>query len=147
MRAFPMLLIAVALYNVAAFGGHLFNGTEDMGTMLDASYKVTMFSGAVWPFRLGDFLVLFALVMLFIEVIRATRTTKVEIYNHAFSTLVFVAALVEFLVVPRFATSAFFFIVVMCLFDIVAGFAISVVAARRDLGLGAMDDGHHTSAI
>ncbi|MBN9569608.1 MAG: hypothetical protein J0H30_00785 [Alphaproteobacteria bacterium] len=117
MRAFPMLLIAVALYNVAAFGGHLFNGAEDMGTMLDASYKVTMFSGAVWPFRLGDFLVLFAFVMLFIEVIRATRTTKVEIYNHAFSTLVFV-------------------------------FAISVVAARRDLGLGAMDDGHHhTGAI
>ena len=55
--------------------------------------------------------------------------------NHGLSMVVFVAALIEFLALPRFATSTFFFITAMALFDVVAGFTISIVAAKRDLGV------------
>lgn len=136
MRTFPMMLLAVLLYNVAAFGGFFFAGAPDgMANLLNAGHPVKMFSGDVWNFTLGDLLVLFALVMLFVEMIKATRTTKAEVTNHALSVLVFIAGLVEFLVLHNFATSVFFFIVLMCLFDVIAGYTISIVAAKRDLGI------------
>jgi len=41
-------------------------------------------------------------------------------------------------VLHNFATSVFFFIVLMCLFDVIAGYTISIVAAKRDLGIAAV---------
>jgi hypothetical protein len=136
MRTFPLMLFAVLLYNAAAFGGFFFAGVpEGMTNLLNANHPMKMFSGDVWNFTLGDLLLLFALVMLFVETVKATRTTRTEVMNHAFSVLVFIAALVEFLVLHNFATSVFFFIVLMCLFDVIAGYTISIVAAKRDLGI------------
>ena len=74
-----------------------------------------------------------SLVMLFAEIVKATRTGRGEIMNHAFSTITFIAALVEFLLLKGFATGAFFLLTAMCLFDVVAGYTISIVSARRDL--------------
>jgi len=68
--------------------------------------------------------------------IKATRTTSNEIINHALSMLTFVIALIEFITLKGFATSPFFFIMVMTLFDVIAGYTISIVAAEHDLGLG-----------
>ena len=48
--------------------------------------------------------------------------------------LVFVVALIEFIVLPGFATSAFFLITMMALVDVMAGFTVSIVTARRDIG-------------
>ena len=85
-------------------------------------------------FTLGDLVVLITLALLFVEIVKATRTTAVEVLNHGLSALVFVVALVEFVTMRGFATTTFFFIVVMAFFDVVAGFTISIVAAKRDLG-------------
>jgi hypothetical protein len=46
---------------------------------------------------------------------------------------------VEFIVLKGFSTSTFFLITAMCLFDVVAGYTISIVAARRDLGVMPVD--------
>jgi hypothetical protein len=133
------MIFAVLAYNVAAFGGFMFAGQPDgMAKLLAAGHPVPMFSGDVWNFTLGDTIVLLGFVLLFVEIIKATRTTSVEIVNHAFSVLVFIGALVEFLVLHNFATSVFFFLVLMCLFDVVAGYTISIVAAKRDLGIAAV---------
>jgi hypothetical protein len=70
-----------------------------------------------------------------VEVIKATRSTSRAIMNHALSMLTFIGALAEFLVLKGFGTSTFFFITAMCLFDVVAGYTISIITARRDLGL------------
>ena len=75
-----------------------------------------------------------ALFLLFIEIVKATRTTASQVLNHAMSMLTFVLALTEFLVLKGFPTTAFFFIVVMVFFDVVTGFTISIVGAKRDLG-------------
>jgi hypothetical protein len=95
-----------------------------------------MFSGEVWKFSFGDLLVLVSLLLLFVEVVKATRTTAREIINHGLSMLVFVVALIEFITLKGFATSPFFFIMAMTLFDVIAGYTISIVAAEHDLGLG-----------
>ena len=133
LRSFPLLLLAVLLYNgLAAVHGFDPKATD---ALLTDGVTVSMFSGAPWTFSLGDLVVVVGLGLLFVEVVKATRTTAIEVLNHALSMLVFIVALVEFIVLPSFATSPFFFLVIMTLFDIVAGFTISIVAAKRDLGV------------
>ena len=137
LKWFPLLLISVIFYNLIVYGGSMFvpaGETVDMFLARDI-IAPTMFSGEVWHLRIGDFIVLLSLVFLFIEIVKATRTTAIEVVNHGLSMLVFVIAVVEFIVQPRFATSTFFFITVMSFFDVVAGFTISIVAAKRDLGV------------
>jgi hypothetical protein len=132
LRSFPLLLFVVILYNLlAASHGFAPKGTDDL---LHMGVTVPMFSGEPWTFSMGDLVVVVGLGLLFVEVVKATRTTAIEVINHALSMLVFIVALVEFIVLPAFATSPFFFIVLMALFDIVAGFTISIVAAKRDFG-------------
>jgi len=55
--------------------------------------------------------------------------------NHGFSLILFVVCLVEFLLFPAFATSVFFLIMVMTLLDVMAGFMVTIAAARRDFGV------------
>ena len=49
---------------------------------------------------------------------------------------VFVAALLAFVLSPVFATSTFFFLMILALIDVVAGFIITIRVARRDIGFG-----------
>ena len=134
MSAFPLILVAVILYNLVFFGGAM-AGHHDMAGLLNQSFALTMFSGDVWHITMADLFVLLALAMLFIETVKAARSTSREILNHAFSMLTFCVALVEFIVLKGFSTSAFFLITAMCLFDVVAGYTISIVSARRDMAM------------
>lgn len=134
MRYFPLLLIAVILYNVIAFGTGLTH--NDVFGTLNSATTIHMFSGDDWRYSIGDFLVTLGLVFLFIEVVKATRTNSRQIVNHGLSMLTFVVALVEFIVLHGFATSTFFLILVMCLIDVVGGYTISIIAAEHDLGIG-----------
>ena len=95
-----------------------------------------MMSGGRWGFTLGDLLLLVSLIMLFIEVIKSTSTRSSALINHALSMLLLLICLVEFLLMKNFATSVFFLITVMALLDVLAGFMVSVVSARRDFGVG-----------
>jgi hypothetical protein len=104
--------------------------------VLSHGFDLPMFSGDIWHFSLGDFIVLVSLVLLFVEIVKATRTTSREIINHALSMLTFVVALVCFVALKGFSTSTFFLILMMNLFDVVAGYTISIIAAEHDLGLG-----------
>lgn len=134
-RLFPLLIVPIAIYNLFALGGTV-AGHHDIQGMLTSPFSITMFSGDSWKISFGDFLILFGVVLLFIEVIKATRTTSSELINHGLSMLVFVVALIEFIVLKGFATSTFFFLMLFTLFDVVAGYTISIVAAEHDLGLG-----------
>lgn len=134
MRFFPLLLIAVIVYNILAFGTGLTH--HDVHGTLGSAVTIHMFSGDDWRYSIGDLLVTLSLVLLFIEIVKSTRTSSRQIVNHGLSMLTFVVALVEFIVLQGFATSTFFFILVMCLIDVVGGYTISIIAAEHDLGLG-----------
>jgi hypothetical protein len=56
--------------------------------------------------------------------------------DHGLSMLVFIACLVEFLLVRQATSSVFFFIMVAALIDVVAGALIGIRTARRDLNIG-----------
>lgn len=137
----PWIIVAIILYNVIAFTVSapdpivLADGTELPRTAFDRQlFDVSMISGAEWTLTLGSLVTIITLVLLFIELIKATRTGGSSIVDHALSTILFVFCLVEFLLVPEAATSVFFFIMVVTLIDVIAGFSITIRAARRDFG-------------
>ena len=61
---------------------------------------------------------------------------KIAIINHSLSMILFIVCLVEFLLFRGFATSVFFLITVMVLLDVLAGFIVTIISARRDIDLG-----------
>lgn len=128
----PLLIVPLAIYNLVAFG---FIGGTGAGWVQPIT-SIDMASGSVWTVNAGDLLVLVALLLLFVEVIKSTRTGTSSIIDHMASTIVFVIYLVEFLVVPSASTSLFFTCLVMSFIDLVAGFSVSIRAAGRDISLG-----------
>ena len=85
---------------------------------------------------LGDLMVVLGIVCLFFEVLKATNSTSRSIANHVLSTIVLIVYIVEFIVVRRAAHSVFFILTVIALFDVVAGFSITIRTASRDIALG-----------
>jgi hypothetical protein len=82
----------------------------------------------------GDILILFGIALLFVEVVKSTRTDALSLINHGLAALVFVVFLVQFLTMHGFTTSVFCILMAMQLVDVVAGYTVTAVAARRDIG-------------
>ena len=134
IRAIPLLLIVFLFYNVIV----LFGGDADPNVALRSEvFGVTLPNGKFpWSFSRGDLVILLLLVMLFFELLKATYTSSTSLLDHGLSMLVFVACLIEFLMIPQAQTSIFFFITVATLIDVVAGYTIGIRVARRDLAIG-----------
>lgn len=128
----PLLALPLFIYNLVAFDivGDRANGWASPFMTLD------MVSGAVWTMSVGDLLVIFALVLLFVEIIKSTKVGNASILDHMLSTFVFILYLVEFLLVPQAATSLFFTCMAMSLVDLIAGFSVSIRSASRDVNFG-----------
>jgi len=135
---FPLLSIPVIIYNVIAFGGGIFspNSQSIVDNLNKKLFDVPMVSGTYWTVSSGDMLILIALVMLFAELLKSTSTGREAIANHALSLLLFIFCLIEFLLFGAFASSVFFIITVMTLLDVLAGFIVTIISARRDIGIG-----------
>jgi hypothetical protein len=144
LRAIPYSFLVFVLYNVIVlFSGS--SGTETDGAaaaralLAEEIFAIPMISGATWAFTWGDLILVVALIVLFVEILKATYTSTSSLVDHGLSMLVFIAALIEFIVVPQAATSVFFLILVTLLIDVVAGFTIGIRVARRDIGFGNSD--------
>ena len=98
--------------------------------------QIPMISGVSWRLQAGDLLLLFALGMLAIEIAKATSSKSGSIANHAVSMGILLICLVLFLTVSAFATSTFFLLTMMVLFDVLAGAMVTIISARRDFGVG-----------
>ncbi len=130
----PWLIISVILYNVIAF---IFGNADVPGEVFNSAlFTVPMISGADWSMKLGDLVVVITLAILFVELVKSTRTGETSILDHALSMVLFIICVIEFLTVRQAATSVFFIIVAVTLIDVVAGFTITIRAARRDLAFG-----------
>jgi hypothetical protein len=136
----PWLIISIVLYNMIAFSSSWPPAGTGTTVFNDPLVSFDLISGATWALTVGDLVTIVTLVLLFIELIKATRTGGSSIVDHAFSMILFMICLIEFLVVRQAATSEFFFILVVTLIDVVAGFSITIRAARRDFGLGGVSD-------
>jgi hypothetical protein len=128
---FPLLIIPFAIYNIIAF---LFG----VG-FTDTVFTVRLFSGADWTISTSDILLAAALLLLFLEVIKATRLGSRSIIDHLLSLVLFLAMLAEFVMVRAAATSTFFLLVVISFVDVIAGFSVTIRTAERDIGIDAAE--------
>jgi hypothetical protein len=125
---FPLLLIPLAIYNIIAF---LFRSGFS-----DTVFSIRLLSGATLNVSTGDVLIIFSVLLLFVEILKATRFGVKSIIDHMLSFVVFVVAAGEFIMVQQAATSTFLLFVVLCLVDVVCGFSVSIRTAQRDLTIG-----------
>ena len=126
MLGFPLLLVSFAIYNIIAF---LMPGVSWTGAVT----TVRMVSGADWSMSVGDMLIALAIVLLCGEVLKSTRIGIRTILDHALSLMLFLGMLVEFLLVKQAATATFFLLLVVGFIDVLAGFAVTLRSAQRDL--------------
>jgi len=134
----PLLIIPVFIYNCIAFTTA--SSTVDMPMPIDVAlahsiFVCPMISGGMWTFRLSNLVLFVTLISLFAELIRATSTRSESLVNHGLSLLLLLVCLIEFLLIKNFATSLFFLLTMAVLLDVIAGFMITIVAARRDIGV------------
>jgi hypothetical protein len=130
--AIPLLIVPFVLYNLGLLG--IFGGGDD--PWASQMFSIRMMSGGVFSMTLGDLIVLIGLLLFFIEIVKSTRTSNASVMDHLLSTFVFVAFLVEFLLVKGAAHSVFFTLMVIALVDVLAGFSVSMRAATRDINMG-----------
>jgi hypothetical protein len=129
---FPLLLVPFAIYNIVAF---LMPGVTWAGVIT----SMRMVSGTDWNMSAGDLLIAFAALLLFGEVLKATRIGVRTVVDHGLSLILFLAMLVEFLLVPQAATSTFFLLLVLSFIDVLGGFAVTLRTAQRDLTVEGID--------
>lgn len=136
LQIFPLLAVSLALFTLfsIATGGGARPWYEVEALSID------LMSGDVWHITGGHLFILFSMVMLFVEILRSTRSGGASIINHAFSVVVFVSALLLFLTKRGYGNSTFFIFTSMTFLDFMAGFIITTVTARRDFAFGRVED-------
>ncbi len=123
---FPLLLIPFAIYNMIAFLTPGVAWTAPVAT-------VHMMSGEDWVLTWEDLLLVFAIFLLWIEIIKSTRIGMRSIMDHVLAMALFVAMLVEFLLVRQAGTSTFFLLMTIALVDVLAGFIVSICSSQRQV--------------
>jgi hypothetical protein len=123
----PLLIIPFAIYNMLAFLLGI-DWSKQTG-------PIQMVSGAPWSISYGEILIGASILVLFFELLKATRLTTRTIIDHTLSTVLFIGMLIEFLLVQKCATGTFFLLLIISFVDVVGGFTISIRAAQRDVNV------------
>jgi len=123
---FPLLALVVVLANLCMFVLNI--------PFENVLFAAKMPSGVVLGVSVGDGFVMLALILLYFEVWKAGRP-RASVLDHALSMLLFVICLIEFLLVPKATHPVFLILTLITLLDVVAGFTVSLSAARRDIGV------------
>jgi hypothetical protein len=123
---FPLLLIPFAVYNMIAF---LTPGVSWTATVT----TVHMMSGQDWTLTWEDLLLAFSILLLWVEIIKATKIGMRSVMDHLLSMALFIVMLIEFLLVKQAGSSTFFLLMIIALVDVLAGFIIGMRSGRRQV--------------
>jgi hypothetical protein len=123
---FPLLLIPFVIYNMIAFLTPGVVWTTPVAT-------VHMMSGQDWVLTWEDLLLAFAILLLAVEMIKSTRMGMRSIVDHILAMALFIAMLVEFLLVQQAGTSTFFLLTMIGLVDVLVGFIVSIRSSQRQI--------------
>lgn len=132
LRNFPLLIIPLVIYNLVSFGVI----STGSGIWTSPATNINLPSGANFILTYGGLIISLALALLFLEILKATRTAKATIVDHLLSTFIFIIFLVQFLISGSAATTTYFILMFIAFLDVVAGYTISIRVASRDVTLG-----------
>ncbi len=93
-------------------------------------------SDSIWRPTWGDFMVLLGVLFLYVELFKSTRTSETTIVDHLLSTFVLIFYLIAWIIYDWAGNSVFLILTSMSFLDVIAGFTITISAARRDLSFG-----------
>lgn len=126
-----LLAIILVVFNVIIIN-------DPMALRGDASplFALPLPSGVEWLPTVGDLLIIAGVILLYLELFKATRTSVGAIIEHVLSLLVFLVFLIEFIVFAPAANSTCVILMLIALLDVVGGFTISISTARRDMNFG-----------
>jgi hypothetical protein len=127
---FPLLVIPFAVYNIIEF---LMPGATPGAFWANVIANISLASGEKWALTVGDLFIAISILILFVELLKATRLSSRSIVDHVLSTILFIIMLVEFLLVKQAASGAFFLLLVICFVDVVGGFSVTIRSAQRDI--------------
>ncbi len=122
IRKIPLFALLLLLYNAAAFGDY-YQPKFGLDTL---ALKFPLNSGVEFSFNIGEMLLLTGIAILYLELLKSTRTTKPYLTEHLLSMAVFIIFLVEFFMVPQAGTIVFCLLMVMSLLDVVGGFSVTL---------------------
>jgi hypothetical protein len=131
--AFPLLLVPFTLYNMVVF---LLNMP-----FTDVLFTLNLVSQTRFPVTTGDLLLVIAMLLLYLEVLKAARFGSKAIMDHVLSLALFVGMAAEFMLVPQAATSTFFLLTVLGFIDVITGVSVSARPRRSEIVLEATDAG------
>ena len=126
LLGFPLLLVPFAIYNMVAFLTPGVSWTTPVTT-------VHMMSGQDWVLTWEDMLLGFSILLLAVEMLKSTRAGTRSIVDHVLAMALFIAMLVEFLLVPQAGTSPFFLLTMIAVVDVLVGFIVSIRTSQRQV--------------
>lgn len=132
ITAIPLTIVPLILFNILGYAGVDWS---------DELFGIVMVSGARWALTLGDLMITLGIVILFLEVLKSGRTSTATVTNHILSTVVLIVYVIELIVIDYSANSVFFVLTLIALFDVIAGFTITIRTASRDVTFGQGFDG------
>ena len=132
LQMFPLLAVSLVIYAVLTLA-NMTVGTNAVPWNAAEIVALPLASGDQWVVRGGDVFLVGSMGLLFVELIRATRTDTSSVTNHILSLLLSVAALLMFIFLPGFGNSVFFILIAMMFLDTMAGLVVTTNSARRDV--------------
>jgi hypothetical protein len=112
---FPLLLIPFALYNIVAF---LLNMP-----LSDTALTIPLLDERSMPVTIGDALVVIAMLLLYVETLKATRAGKTVI-DHLLSFVLLAAMASQLVLVPRAMTPTLMLLTVLGFVDLITGLSV-----------------------
>ena len=136
LQSFPLLGLSLVIYAALDL-----TVTPDTTPWYDLeSVTVHLMSGDLWKISGGNLFIGLSMILLFVELLRATRHNRASIMNHALSVLVFIAAMLMFITVKGYGNSIFFLYTSMTFLDFMAGFIITTATRGHGITLGRAED-------
>ncbi len=130
-KTIPLLIIPGGIYNLLALlESHSGAIIEERGIPIPLPHNVDIL------YSVGDFITTIAIVLLFFEIVKSTSVANLSIVEHIVSTFVFSIFMAELMLAPELTgTPTFVFLMLMSFIDVIAGFTITITAARRDFNI------------
>lgn len=130
----PLFLVLLAII----YGLHLAGAFPDgiNNYVFGPNASIVLPSEAEWAPTWGTVWIILGVIILYIELMKSTRTSDATSIEHAISAVVFVIYLGLWLTQKWANNDVFMILTAMTYVDVVAGFTITITAARRDLSLG-----------
>lgn len=128
-RYIPFMGVVLLIYNVLSL-----QYSDPTGSFWEHSMTtISLPSGHSLAITYSEAFIVFALFVLFLELIKSTSASNAMITEQVLSVLVFIVFLIQFLISPHAAEPTFFILIVISLVEVLAGFVIIVKEARKDV--------------